>query len=212
MAFSLFGPAFPFGDLFTDQCVALGEAARELAAELAELGDHDKVPPHAIRIRELERHVHTNFRRVGKELALTQIRPLERADVHELNLAFEGTSKAIAAVAARASMYGFRAPRPAAQSLAATLVEMIGSIARMLEHLDRLESVAAETGEVERAGGEAEGFLLVALGELYEDEQAARQDPLEVLRWTHLYERLQVAIERAQNISTILEAVVLKCT
>lgn len=212
MAFSLFGPAFPFGELLTGQCVCLEAAARELAAELDSLGSHDLVASHAIHIRDLERRAHAGFRQIGKELALTQIRPLERADVHELNLALEGAMKALAALAARASMYGFGGPRPAASSLASSLVEMAASVAAMLRHLCRSESVATESAAVERLAEECAGFLLVALGELYEDEAAARQDPLEVLRWTHLYERLEVAAERNQTIATILEAIVLKHT
>ena len=148
------------------------------------------------------------FREVGRELGLTRLLPLERADLHALSLALEETTRALVAVAARASLYGFSAPRPAALSLAGSLGEMLTLAARMLERLRRGDSIATESAEVERLTEESDSLLLVALGELYEEEAEAAH-PLPLLRWSHLLDRLETALDGAGRIVSILESLVI---
>lgn len=207
MAFSLFGKAFRFSQLFSEQRARLDEAATELDALLQDLG---RERSRATRIRELERESHATFREISRELALTQIRPVERVDVHDLNMAFDLAVKSLAGVAARAALYGFKGSREAARSVASDLREMTQQLDAMIGRLRRGEPLTAEVTEVERLRGEADRFLLVGTGELYDDEEAARRDPIEVFRWTHLYARLEEAVDRMEHIAVVLEAIALK--
>ena len=206
MAFSLLGPAFPFGPLLERQFSLLIAASRELEALLA---NPAAAAPAAGRVRDLEQAARLTFREVGRELGLTRLLPLERADLHALSLALEETTRALVAVAARASLYGFTAPRPAALSLAGSLGEMLTLTARMLERLRRGDTIAAEIAAVERLTEETDSLLLVALGELYEEEAEAAH-PIPLLRWSHLLDRLETALDGAGRIATILESLVIK--
>ncbi len=206
MAFSLLGPAFPFGPLLERQFSLLIAASRELEALLA---NPAAAAPAAGRVRDLEQAARLTFREVGRELGLTRLLPLERADLHALSLALEETTRALVAVAARASLYGFTTPRPAALSLAGSLGEMLTLTARMLERLRRGDTIAAEIAAVERLTEETDSLLLVALGELYEEE-AESAHPLPLLRWSHLLDRLETALDGAGRIATILESLVIK--
>ena len=136
MAISLLGPAFPFGRLLERQFALLIQAAGELQTVLA---DPVGTGAAAGRVRDLEQAARLTFRAVGRELGLTRLLPLERSDLHALSLALEETTLALVAVAARASLYGFTAPRPTANSLAANLVEMLELAALMLAKLRRSE-------------------------------------------------------------------------
>ena len=100
-------------------------------------------------------------------------------------------------------------PRLAAQSLAGSLGEMLTLTARMLERLRRGDTIAAEIAAVERLTEETDSLLLVALGELYEEEAEAAH-PLPLLRWSHLLDRLETALDGAGRIATILDSLVIK--
>ena len=135
MSFSLLGPAFPFGRLLERQFALLIQAAKELQTLLA---DPATAGAAAGRVRDLEQTARLTFRTVGRELGLTRLLPLERADLHALSLALEETTRALVAVAARAGLYGFSAPRPAATSLAGSLAEMLELAVSRLGHVTRL--------------------------------------------------------------------------
>jgi len=206
MAFSLLGPAFPFGGLLERQFALLIQAAGELQTILA---DPASAGAAAGRVRDLEQAARLTFRVLSQELGLTRLLPLERSDLHALSLALEETTRNLVAVAARASLYGFSAPRPAASSLAANLGEMLELAAVMLAKLRRGEPISAEVAAVERLTAESDSLLLVALGELYEEEAEA-PNPLPLLRWSHLLDRLETALDGAGLIAGILESLVIK--
>jgi hypothetical protein len=207
MSFTLLGPAYPFSDLFSRQCERLSEAAQEMHALFADLA---QATARAKRIRQLESEAHQAYRDVSRELALTFLKPVERGDVKELNLAFDLALKAVAAVAARASLFGLKGVRPAAPVFTANLHEMADQLTAMLERLGRSEDVDDQAAEVERLRQEADRLLLVASGELFEDEAEARRDPLEVFRWSTLYARMEEAADRVERIATVFEAIALK--
>ncbi len=163
MAFSLLGHAFPFGRLLERQFALLIQAAGELQTLLA---DPATAGAAAGRVRDLEQTARLTFRAIGRELGLTRLLPLERSDLHALSLALEETTRALVAVAARAGLYGFTAPRPAASSLAGSLTEMLELAALMLAKLRRGEPILAEVAAVERLTEESDSLLLVALGEI----------------------------------------------
>ncbi len=206
MAFSLLGHAFPFGRLLERQFALLIQAAGELQTLLA---DPATAGAAAGRVRDLEQTARLTFRAIGRELGLTRLLPLERSDLHALSLALEETTRALVAVAARAGLHGFTAPRPAASSLAGSLTEMLELAALMLAKLRRGEPILAEVAAVERLTEESDSLLLVALGELYEEEAEAT-NPLPLLRWSHLLDRLETALDGAGRIAGILESLVIK--
>lgn len=207
MGFTLLGPAYPFSALFSQQCARLREATAELEALFADL---PQATARAKRIRQIEGEGHHAFRQISRELALTFLRLVERGDLRELNLALDLALKSVASVAARASLFGLKGSHPAAHVLAASLREMAGQVALVLERLSRSEDVDDQADEVERLRLEADRLLLVAAGELYENEEEARKDPLEVFRWANLFARMEEAVDRVERIATVLEALALK--
>ena len=99
---------------------------------------------------------------------------------------------------------------PAAKAPAATVPVSAEALpALMLAKLRRGEPLAPEVAAVERLTEESDSLLLVALGELYEEEAEAT-NPLPLLRWSHLLDRLETALDGAGRIAGILESLVIK--
>ena len=207
MGFTLFSRELRFVELFEAECARLSEASELLCQVLDGAGD---LAAACRRINELASEHEALARDVTRELSLTLIRPLDRDDVFALNLAFEGAIKAIRAIATRVGFYRLSSPRRAACELADDLREIVGHLERLLNMLNRGERPDEQAEAIQRIGIEAEGFLLVGLGELYEAKPRNSEELLEVIMWSQVYDRLEDAIERAKHIASVLTLILLK--
>jgi len=150
------------------------------------------------------------IREIARELSLTQIRPLDREDVHELNMALAGSFGAIKGISTRIGLYEFRQIPGAARELAANLSEMSERLQSMVEILNRGLRVEEQSREIEAIRAESDHFLVVGLGELYESQAAGVAELLETIKWSQLYDRLEDATERTQQVANVLESIVQK--
>ena len=88
-------------------------------------------------------------------------------------------------------------------------------MARALETaiLDRLRErkpVEANATKVKSLKYECEMLLLVALGEVYDLKVTGFDTVMEIVKWTHIYDRIEQAVSQAERLADIIEGVVLK--
>ena len=62
--------------------------------------------------------------------------------------------------------------------------------------------------EIHRLENEGDDIYHAAIAELFREER----DPLNVLRWKEVYEKLEAAVDRCENVANIIESVVIKHT
>ena len=204
---SLFSAAFPFSELFRGQGGRLAESAASLDSIFSDFRD---VSAKCARIHTLASEADSDAREIALQLSLILILPGDRGDLYELNMAFEACFNSIKAVAARIGLYGFTEIRGSSRELTKNLVEMSAEIGKMLGIMSR------GTGAHEAARGavkirkEAESFLLVGLGELYEQPDIKAASVLEIVKWSQIYDRLEEALNRAERAAQIIEGITLK--
>ena len=204
---SLFSAAFPFSELFRRQGGRFAESAAVLDSIF---GDFKDVGARCARIHALAAEADAEAREIARQLSLILILPGDRGDIHELNLAFEACLNSVKAAAARIGLYGFTGTRASARELTKDLAGMADEILKMLEIMSR------GTGAREAARGavkirrEAENFLLVGLGELYEQPDIKAAAVLEIVKWSQIYDRLEEALNRAERAAQIIEGITLK--
>jgi uncharacterized protein Yka (UPF0111/DUF47 family) len=207
MSFGLFGAEYAFFDLFERQLGSLCEAAEELHLVASSKGP---VAERCARIRALEAEVSGTAREITRELALTQIRALERQDIHHLNLAMVNTVRSLSGAATRIGLYAFEAIRPAAVDLASSLLEMVRLTDTMLHQL-RGSGYASELRvQLATAKAEADAFVLLALGEAHETPVNSAGDVLEIIKWSQVFDRFEEALDRVEGVAGILEGILLK--
>lgn len=207
MSFTLFGPAFRFHRLFTEQGTTLAAAVGLLEKALR---DFPAVAGKCRLMQALAADGRVRSQEITRELSLTFIRPLDREDIYALNASFSECIEAVNSVAGRLGLYDFRQVPGAALELVSNLAAMAGQLQKVVAVLNRGESVAPLLAEIDRLREESDRFLLVGLGELYESTAEAGVEMLEILKWSQLYDRLETAIGRAQAVAGNLEAIVLK--
>ena len=207
MKTNLFDDSFPFTGLFHKQAETLEEAVKLLESVLH---DFTAVSDKCGRISVLVSAGDTTCRQIERELSLTFIEPLNREDIRELTRAFQRTFHAVGAVSSRIGLYGFREIQKGAAAQAACLTEMSAEIKPLLEIIVRRRSGTANCERVRKVKSEADMFLLVGLGELYESAGASVGNLLEILKWSKIYDRLEETASCMEHTVNVIEGIILK--
>ncbi len=209
MGFSLFPRSVKFYDLFGEQHRKLVKAAIILDELFTSFDD---VEERCKRITIIESEGNAISRRIAKELSLTFITPIDREDIHEINLTQEDILNLIKAIASRVGLFGFDRIRYPARRIISNLRAMIEEVGMVLSRMRANKQAEEQFGRIEALKHECETLLMVGIGELYDggEEQGDYAAILDIVKWKHLFDRIEAAVERTEALSDVLEGVVLK--
>ena len=106
------------------------------------------------------------------------------------------------------ALYGIEAPMEQAVQLAGVLRLAGAEIGAALDKLERPEELRPHLTELERLEDVGDRGVREALACLFE----GGVDPMVVIRWKDLFERLEEAIDACEHVAHVLEGIVLKET
>lgn len=207
MSFSLFPKSPKFFQLFLEQNRIIVDAAtvlHQIAEEFLDCEDQCQV------INRLEAEGDVLNRTIARELSTTFITPIDREDIHEINSSQETILNHIQAVSNRIGVYGLARMRFPAKKMISNIKEMVTGIGRMLTMLSHGQEVTPTVAQVKQLKKECEMLLLSGLGELYEYPSPGPEDVIEIIKWTHVYDRIDKAFNRAWQLAKAIEGIVLK--
>jgi len=190
-------------DLFEQAGTNIVRAAGLLEELLADYPDRREL---ATSIRECEhegdRIVHDLIQRLNQ----TFVTPLDREDIHELASALDDIVDYIEEVADYLGVYKIEAPTEQAQELTRVLAQAAAEVALSLACLRGFKDITRHTLEIHRLENEGDRIARDALGSLFEHGV----DPMVVIRWKDIYDRLEAAIDATERVANILEGIVIK--
>lgn len=207
MSFSLFPKSPKFFQLFLEQNRIIVDAAtvlHQIAEEFSDCEDQCQV------INRLEAEGDVLNRTIARELSTTFITPIDREDIHEINSSQETILNHIQAVSNRIGVYGLARMRFPSKKMISNIKEMVTGIGRMLTMLSHGQEVTPTVAQVKQLKKECEMLLLSGLGELYEYPSPGPEDVIEIIKWTHVYDRIDKAFNRAWQLAKAIEGIVLK--
>ncbi|MDO9081689.1 MAG: DUF47 family protein [Humidesulfovibrio sp.] len=207
MGFSFFPKEIQFFDLFMEQYAKLFEAVTVLNSIFQEFTDCENK---CKSINILEEAGNGVARNIAKQLSLTFITPIDREDIHDINIAQEDLLNLIKAISTRIGLYDFTVMKFPSKRLAKNLTLMVEEVGRMLDRLRERKSVEENSKKVKSLKYECEMILLVALGEVYDLKVQGFETVMEIVKWTHIYDRIEQAVNQAERLADIIEGVVLK--
>lgn len=207
MKTNLFDDAFPFTGLFRRQAGTLREAVKRLESILR---NFTMLEDKCGRISGLVLEGEKTCRQIERELSLTFIHPLDREDIRELSRAFQRAIQAVGAASNRIFLYEFRESQKGAAAHATCLAEMADEIAPLLEVIVRKGTGAANCERFRELKRQADAFLLVGLGEVYESADRNMGNLLETMKWSQIYDRLEEAASSLEYTVNVIEGIVLK--
>jgi uncharacterized protein len=208
MGISFFPKVVKFFNLFEKQSRLVKDAAITLASIC---NDFEEVSAKCQKINQLEIEGDNLSREISSQLSLTFITPLDREDIHAINMGQEEVLNLIKAIASRIGLYQFTtAMEKAAADLANSLQVIVEENEKMIRNLSSRKAVEEHSKTVHRIKNESELHLLLALGSLYESRPSAHEELLHVIMWTQIYDRIEQALEKAEALANIIEGISIK--
>lgn len=146
---------------------------------------------------------------VVEQLHKTFITPIDRNDIFRLISKMDDVMDFVEAAAERIALYEIQEMTaevgPLCRVILASAERMLEAVSG-LRDLKQTELILAKCVEINRLENEADGLLRVALARLFRDEK----NPITVLKWKEIYELLETATDRCEDVANIIEGVVLE--
>jgi predicted phosphate transport protein (TIGR00153 family) len=199
----------PFYTAFEQHAACLVEAARKLAEAFNDIGRAGEL---AEQIRELEHEgdkiTHDTIARLHK----TWITPLDSADIRRLITTLDDVLDLTEAVSERVVLFEINTTQEDARHLSQVLVKSAEAVAKalhLLPTLKRSREILDLCIEINRLENEADHTYRHALALLYRSGSSPDQ-VLNAMKWRDIYDNLESATDRCEDIANILEGVVLE--
>ncbi len=206
----MFGRLLPretsFFDFFEQHAKLTLEGAKAFR-ELVEPGSN--IVASAKRIKEIEHEADTVTHRCVDALHRTFITPIARDDVHRLISRLDDVLDFVEAAAERISLYEVTEMTPEVRELAQVLVkatEKMGVALAGLRDLKHAAPLVQACVDVNRLENEGDAILRIAVARLFREEKNA----ITVIKWKEIYENLESATDRCEDVANIVEGIVLE--
>lgn len=207
MAFSLLPKNIHFFELLTRQSNILLESSQQLTKILH---DFSCVDAACKTVTLIEADADNLCRDIARLLSQTFITPIDREDIYRLNLTQEDSINLIKAIASRMRLYGFDYIRFPARKMGENIEAMVKLTGEMIRNLEGKEDVAEQVRQIKSIKNECEMLFSTGLAELHDLECTETREVIEIMRWTQVYDRFEMAIERIDDLADAIEEVVLK--
>jgi len=151
---------------------------------------------------EGDRITHEIIRSLNK----TFITPFDREDIYNLASKLDDVLDLIEAVTDRMIVYKIEEPTLECRKLVGIILRMTEVITWSVSNLQSLGHVYDHCIEINRLENEADRVTRDAIGRLFDEEK----DPIAVIKWKEIYEKLEDTTDSCEDVANILESVVLK--
>ena len=203
MAFRL----IPREEKFFDDFSAMAEQIHRGAQLLEEmLAPEAPLWDKADEIKEVEHRCDHLTHQVIQRLHKTFVTPLDREDIHALARSLDDVIDAIDDSAAVIRLYQITEVRPDARDLSRIIKATTEQVVSAMKALGRKEGISAAAVEINRLENEADRMHQASMRRLFEEER----DPIAVMKWKEIFDILESATDRCEDVANVLEGVVVK--
>jgi predicted phosphate transport protein (TIGR00153 family) len=138
----------------------------------------------------------------------TSVTPIDREDIYALASSLDDVVDFTEEAADFMGLYNIEAPMEQALKLTAVLEESCRNIAQALTRLRGFQELNHYLIEVNRLENEGDRINREALASLFKNGI----DPMVVIRWKDIFDRLEHAIDATEKVANVLEGIVVKHT
>lgn len=198
---------FPKEEEFFDMFIRASKNIVDCALLLKELmEDYTDVKNKIHKITEREHEGDTITHEIIKRLNKSFITPIDREDIYALTSAMDDVLDLMEAAADRMILYKVEYTTPESRQLATILVQMAQEIEKAIKNLPQMGGISEHCVEVNRLENLADQVTKGAIAALFNGDQ----DPITIMKWKEIYETLETATDKGEDVVNVLEAVVLK--
>jgi uncharacterized protein len=192
-----------FFDLFEEAGTNCVRAADLLERMLQQWPDHGELARDVLVCEhEGDRITHDIIQRLNQ----TFVTPFDREDIIALASGIDDVIDFIEEVADLMGLYRIEAPMAQAEQLATVLAQACRAVNTAIPRLRDFKSIRECKVEVNRLENEGDRISREAVASLFE----RGIDPMMVIRWKDIFERLEDAIDSTETAANILEGIIIK--
>ena len=162
----------------------------------------------AKRIKEIEHETDVITHRCVEALHKTFITPIERDDIYRLITKMDDIMDFIESASERIALYELTKMTPEVIDLSDTLVRQTNAVEEAIRGLRDLKNpkrILEKCVDINRLENEADAILRRALARMFKEEK----DAILIIKWKEVYEHLENATDRAEDVANIIEGAVL---
>ena len=194
------------------------ESAASNAYQASQLFDLEIRTGDPVRFAELRRqmkdleHIGDDLtREIMDRLNQTFVTPIDREDIMQLAHAIDDVVDKIHAVCERLILYRIGHVMPAVTEMSSLIVEGSGEILhliRSLRNMSNQKEIQDRIRRVHTLENKADSIYHAALAQIFENPK----DPIELIKWKELYERLEKATDRCEAVASIIQSIVIEAS
>jgi predicted phosphate transport protein (TIGR00153 family) len=192
-----------FFDLFEEAGANIVHASGLLERLLEEWPDHGEL---AREVRDCEHEGDRITHDIIQRLNQTFVTPIDREDIYALASSLDDIVDFIEEVSDFLGLYRIEATMDKAIEMGQILHQSTRAIAGAIPRLRTFKDIHHYTVEINRLENDGDRVLREALASLFE----RGIDPMLVIRWKDIFERLEDAIDSTEKTANILEGIVIK--
>jgi uncharacterized protein len=190
---------------------AQAEAAHRAAIEFHKLSrDFANCEKYIDKIVDIEHEADELTHQLANKVDATFVTPLDKEDLRALSSGLDDITDFIESCASRLGLYELREPRPDLEPLAGLLVEVTRSTHELIATLRNMrgrEAIQPLLIRIHDLENQSDQGFRAALATLF---NAPNADPLMVMKWKEVYDRVEIAVDKCEDVATVVESVVVK--
>lgn len=201
----LFPKEIDFFEIFDRAALNLTKGATLLVSLME---NFDNLEERTKEIYEVEQEGDILTHEIMKKLNKTFITPIDREDLHSLASSLDDVLDLIWGAVDRLSVFRIKEPTPEAVSIAKDLLKTAEVMHKAIHKLKEknYSHVQEYCIEINRLENVVDRDFRDALGKLFDEVK----DPILIIKWKEIYEHLENASDKCEDVANVLEAIVLK--
>jgi uncharacterized protein len=206
-AVPIFGKDVSFFEILEQQADAAHKAANVFHA-LTE--DFSRCSEYVKQVEDIEHEADELTHQLANKIDATFVTPLDKEDLRALSSGLDDITDSIEAVVARIGLYRITTPRPDLKPLVGKLVDVTQATREAIGGLRKMRNRAAMQEafiKIHKLENESDKLFRSALEELF---NAPSPDPLTVMKWKEIYDRVETAVDDCEDVANVIESVVVK--
>jgi uncharacterized protein len=136
----------------------------------------------------------------------TFVTPFDRDDMYRLAGALDDICDHVDEAAGNIGGYGVTDVREPAKAQAQVILRAAGKLQEAVERLEGFKDSQRQLIELRELEDEGDRLARGAVAELFQSER----DPIALIRWKDIHERLEEAVDALENAADVLEAILVK--
>jgi predicted phosphate transport protein (TIGR00153 family) len=172
--------------------------------------NYENVEAKAKELKDLEHRGDVITHEIIARVHRSFVTPIDREDITLLAHSLDDVMDFIEAAGRTAHLYRIAKPTERARELASIVAKVtckLNEVMPQLRHRDKFKWMLKQCVEINTLENEADDVQHAALAELFE---VCSADTCEVIKWREIYEHLENATDRGEDVANVLEGIVLK--